>query len=41
MLHRDPTLHCVRRWHALCEVPPTAVGHSSTPRGKHSTPIAN
>ena len=32
MLHRDPTLHCVGRRHALCEVP-TAVGHSSTPRG--------
>ena len=32
MLHRDPTLHCVGRRHALCELP-TAVGHSSTPRG--------
>ena len=30
MLHWDPTLHCVGRRHALCEVP-TAVGHSSTP----------
>ena len=26
---KDPTLHCVRGRHALCEVP-TAVGHSST-----------
>ena len=33
MLHRDLTLHCVGRRHALCEVP-TAVGHSSTPRGR-------
>ena len=34
MLHRDITLHCVRWRHALCEVPPTAVGHSSTPRDR-------
>ena len=33
MLHRDPTLHCVELRHALCDVP-TAVGHSSTPRGR-------